>query len=122
MEKSKEKTIFRKKTEASVSAYVKERNEEDGIHIFSNAAPESYYDVFNDVWKMVLYHAERGAYFYKRYLKEVKATDIHKLCTLPIITEFYNDWRDGAKNGFYFGGKKYAFCIKAFVATTKNHL
>ena len=60
---------------------------------------------------MFLYHAERGAHFYKRYLKEVKATDIHKLCTLPIITEFYNDWRDGAKNGFYFGGKKYAFCI-----------
>ena len=111
MEKSKEKTIFRKKTEASVSAYVKERNEEDGIHIFSNAAPESYYDVFNDVWKMFLYHAERGAHFYKRFLNEVKATDIHKFCTLPIITEFYNNWRDGDRNGFYFGGKKYSFCI-----------
>lgn len=111
IDKLVKKSLFNSKKSYEFYVIVREHVEEKGIAIFEEKAPQSYYNAFNDVWKMVLYHTERGAHFYKRFLNEVKATDVHQLCTLPIITEFYNNWRDGDRNGFHFGGKKYAFCI-----------
>jgi hypothetical protein len=55
---------------------------------------------------MILYHAERGFHFFYQFLNEVSAEEVCHFCTLPIITDYFNDWRDGYKNGFYFGGKK----------------
>lgn len=91
---------------------MREHNKESGIAILEETAPQSYYNALNDVWKMVLYHAERGAHFYKRYLNEVKAIDVHKMCTLPIITEYYNNWRDGDRNGFILEEKNIPFVFQ----------
>lgn len=92
-------------------AFVRKATDDEGIFIFDEAVSQDFYDALNEAWQILLFHAERGIHFYKRFLNEVKATEIHAFCTLPIVTEFYNDWSDGDKNGFYVGKMKYSFHI-----------
>jgi hypothetical protein len=106
------KSFFRPTTTRyEMEVYVRELKLDDGMRLFKKKAPDTYYEALTNVWKMVLYHAERGFHFYCQYLQEVSPKEVRDFCTLPIVTEHYNDWRDGDKNGFYFGGKKYAMCI-----------
>lgn len=106
-----EKSLFKTKTSYATYAYVRKATDEEGVFVFDEAVSQDYYDALNEAWQILLFHAERGIHFYKRYLKEVSAQEIHDFCTLPIVTEFYNDWNDGDKNGFYVGKIKYAFHI-----------
>ena len=111
LETTSKKSLFKTKTSHDVYAYVKKSGDEAGVFIFDETAPEEFYEALNEAWHILLYHAERGIHFYKRFIKEVSAQEIHQFCTLPIVTEFYNDWDDGDKNGFYHGKTKYAFHI-----------
>lgn len=92
--------------------YLLNTKEEKGVFLFEVPdRPEPYCRMVKEVWNALLYHAEQGVHYFRQYLSEVKPEEITGFCTLPIITQKYNDWNDGDKNGFYKNGKDYSFRI-----------
>jgi len=62
------------------------------------------------LWAEILERAEKGVYYFNKFVKFVKADEILKLIQLPIVQERYYEWFDIDKNSFW--RSSYNFCFR----------
>ncbi|MCS4305617.1 hypothetical protein [Chryseobacterium sp. BIGb0232] len=93
-----------------LSAVYRENGESSFINVFQQGTTLHYITSLNILWNDLLTRAERGAYFYNKFLETVKPIEIISFLNLPIVQEKYNDYKDADKNNFWYGG--YCFLMR----------
>lgn len=93
-----------------LSAVYRENEESSFINIFQSEIPIHYISQLNILWNDLLTRAERGAYFYNKFLKTVNPEEVLSYLNLEMVQEKYNDYRDPDKNNFWYGG--YCFLMR----------
>ncbi|MBP2615513.1 hypothetical protein [Chryseobacterium jejuense] len=93
-----------------LSAVYRENEEASFVNVFQQRTSIHYTTQLNILWKDVLTRAERGAYFYKKFLDTVKAVEVIGYLNLPMVQEKYNDYQDADKNNFWYDG--YCFLMR----------
>jgi hypothetical protein len=88
----------------------RENEESSFINIFQSEIPIHYISQLNILWNDLLTRAERGAYFYNKFLKTVNPEEVLSYLNLEMVQEKYNDYRDADKNNFWYGG--YCFLMR----------
>ncbi|AZA76679.1 hypothetical protein EG347_03670 [Chryseobacterium sp. G0186] len=93
-----------------LSVVYKENEDFPFIDFFEQRVPIQYIDQLNLLWNDVLIRAERGAYFYNKFLETVIPEEVIGYLNLPVIQERYNSYKDDDKNSFWYGG--YCFMMR----------
>ncbi|SDI93004.1 hypothetical protein [Chryseobacterium jejuense] len=87
-----------------LSAVYRENEDASFVNVFQQGTTLYYITSLNILWNDVLTRAERGAYFYNKFLETVKPTEIISYLNLPIVQEKYNNYQDADKNNFWYEG------------------
>lgn len=93
-----------------LSAVYRENEESPFLNVFHPGASMNYITQLNILWNDVLTRAEYGAYFYNKFLETVNPIEVLSYLNLAMVQEKYNDYRDGDKNNFWYGG--YCFLMR----------
>ncbi|MDN3693037.1 hypothetical protein QWZ06_12450 [Chryseobacterium tructae] len=93
-----------------LSAVYRENEEASFIDVFHPGTSIHYRTQLDIIWNDLLTRAERGAYFYNKFLETVSPSEILNYLNLAMVQEKYNDYKDSDKNNFWYSG--YCFLMR----------
>lgn len=93
-----------------LSVVYRENEEASFINVFQQETFLHYITELNILWNDVLTRADRGAYFYSKFLDTVKPAEVIDYLNLPMVKEKYNNYQDADKNNFWYNG--YCFLMR----------
>lgn len=110
-------SLFKKDTNKKMSRLIvtfKTSKHDKSRILFIDELSDKYLTHIKEYWTNLLANADKALYFKNLFDETIKPEQVLHLTSLPLITEKYNDWNYGDKNGDWFGNKTYNFRMNGF--------
>lgn len=103
------KIFFFKKVEV-LAVYVQPLEaSKRGYYLSKRSDPMNKRDQIIQIWNDFLIRIEIGCFYFNQFRTQVTNQKIFEFVNLPIVMDYYNDWKSSDLNGFYVGNFKYSF-------------